>query len=198
MPGIEKFALRGGDYGLRQRLDIGLVNNMPDAALRATEMQFARLLKACATVLDVRLQLFSLPGIERSNETLARMEGFYASTDTLAGSSLDALIVTGSEPRAEDLRDEPYWPQMAQLVDWARHSTLSTLWSCLAAHAAVLQLDGIARTPLGEKCSGVFLCEHAHEDALFARMPGRHYTPHSRRNTLDEKALTAHGYKILS
>ena len=198
MPQIEKFALRAGGYGRRHRLDIGLVNNMPDAALRATEMQFARLLKSCATAIDVRLQLFSLPGIERSAETRARMEGFYASTETLASTALDALIVTGSEPRASDMRDEPYWPQMAALVDWASRSTLSTLWSCLGAHAAVLHLDGIARVPLAEKRSGVFACERVHDDPLFARMRERFHTPHSRRNTLDEKELAAHGYRILS
>jgi homoserine O-succinyltransferase len=198
MPGIEKFALRGSEYGLRRRLDIGLVNNMPDAALRATEIQFARLLKSAATAIEVRLQLFSLPGIARSPETRARMEGFYASTDTLMGTRLDALIVTGCEPHAADLRDEPYWPQMAALVDWASRSTLSTLWSCLGAHAAVLHLDGIKRRPLPQKRSGVFLSERAQDDALFSRMRERHYTPHSRRNTLDEKALAGRGYRILS
>jgi homoserine O-succinyltransferase len=198
MPGIEKFALRGSAYGLRRRLDIGLVNNMPDAALRATEMQFARMLKSAATAIEVRLQLFSMPGIARGPETRARMEGFYASTETLAGTRLDGLIVTGCEPHASDLRDEPYWPQMAALVDWASRSTLSTLWSCLGAHAAVLHLDGIKRRLLPEKRSGVFLCERVQEDPLFTRMRERHYTPHSRRNTLDEKALSAHGYRILS
>jgi homoserine O-succinyltransferase len=198
MRGIEKFALRGGASGFRHRLDIGLVNNMPDAALRATEMQFAGLLKSAAVGVDVRLQLFSMPGIERSPETRARMEGFYASTDSLARTRLDALIVTGSEPRTSDLKDELYWPQMAALVDWAQTGAHSTLWSCLAAHAAVLHLDGIVRKPLPEKRSGVFLCERVSEDALFTHMRNSHYTPHSRRNTLDEKTLAAHGYRILS
>jgi homoserine O-succinyltransferase len=55
--------------------------------------------------------------------------------------------------------DEPYWAAFSQLVDWASHNTISTLWSCLAAHAAVLRLDRIERVPLREKCIGIFDCD---------------------------------------
>ena len=47
------------------------------------------------------------------------------------------------------------------MVDWARDYTASTIWSCLAAHAAVLHVDGIERRPLAEKLFGVFDCEPA-------------------------------------
>ena len=58
MSRVEQFLLGGGHN--RTAIHVGLVNNMPDAALRATELQFARLLKAAAGNLDVRLRLFSL------------------------------------------------------------------------------------------------------------------------------------------
>ena len=45
MSRVEQFLLGGGHN--RTAIHVGLVNNMPDAALRATELQFARLLKAC-------------------------------------------------------------------------------------------------------------------------------------------------------
>jgi len=72
---------------------------------------------------------------------------------------LDGLIVTGTEPRRDALPDEPYWPVFTRIVDWAARNTVSTVWSCLAAHAAVLHLDGVARHPLADKCFGIFQSE---------------------------------------
>jgi hypothetical protein len=42
MSRVEQFLLGGGHN--RTAIHVGLVNNMPDAAMRATELQFARLL----------------------------------------------------------------------------------------------------------------------------------------------------------
>jgi len=52
--------------------------------------------------------------------------------------------------------DAPPLVHPAELIDWAEGGTISTLFSCLAAHAAVLQLDNIVRRPLPKKLSGVF------------------------------------------
>src|ERR1700733_12982467 len=101
---VEKFALGDGHGGHRGVIHVGLVNNMPDAAMRATELQFARLLKEAAGPLDVRLHLFSLAQIERGALARSRMEGFYADAGTLPHAGIDALIVTGAEPHAADLR----------------------------------------------------------------------------------------------
>ena len=79
------------------------------------------------------------------------MAGFYDDAGFLQAANIDALIVTGAQPGAADLRDEPYWAELAHLIDWAEIGTISTLFSCLAAHAAVLHLDGIARRPLAAR-----------------------------------------------
>src|SRR5258707_11315826 len=47
-------------------IEIGLVNNMPEAALEATEQQFLGLLAAVAGDSWVHLRFFSLPGVPRS------------------------------------------------------------------------------------------------------------------------------------
>src|SRR5262249_61113106 len=139
-------------------LEIGLVNNMPDTALEATERQFIALLEAACGDVRVRLRFFSLPGVPRSERGQRHVDKFYRGLRELPGSGLDALIVTGTEPRAASLRNEPYWHWLGELIDWAEASTVSTVWSCLAAHAAVLHLDGIGRHPLPDKCFGVFDC----------------------------------------
>src|SRR6185312_4343888 len=177
--GIEKFALGGDGHGT---IHVGLVNNMPDAALRGTELQFAKLLKQAASALrpmDVRLYLFSLTDIPRGDLVRARMEGFYDDAAALPGAGLDALIVSDMQPCYGELSREPYWRALTALIDWAESSTLSTYFSGLAAHAAVLHLDGIARQPLASKLSGVFIAEPAGEDALTAGMGARMEVPHS-------------------
>jgi homoserine O-succinyltransferase len=111
---------------------------------------------------------------------------------------LDGLIVTGTEPKAANLAEEPYWPAFTRLVDWAAGRTISTIWSCLAAHAAVLHLDGIERVPLPEKCIGVLDCDKLGDHPLTLSLPSRSAVPHARWNALSEEALRANGYQVLT
>jgi homoserine O-succinyltransferase len=193
---IENFSF--GQRGTRATLHIGLVNNMPDAALRATELQFARLLKEAAGNFDVRLHLFAIPEVPRGEAAMSRMDGFYADVATLPDAGMDALIITGAEPHTDGLNDEPYWRALTRLMDWTESGTVSTLFSCLAAHAAVLHFDGIPRRPLPKKISGVFTSLRAVDDPLLVGVPARAATPHSRKNGLLESDLTAHNYRILT
>ncbi len=195
---VEKFSLGGGHGGYRGTIQVGLVNNMPDAAMRATELQFARLLKESAGALDVQLHLFSLPDIERGEVARSRMEGFYADTESLHGTGIDALIITGAEPRATNLADESYWPSLTQLIDWAESGTVSTMFSCLAAHAAVQHISGLERAPLEQKKSGIFTAARVGDHLLQTGMQSRIHVPQSRRNAIPEGELASHGYRVLS
>src|SRR6478672_2954132 len=129
-------------------LTIGLVNNMPDPALKATERQFMKLLQAAAGPRRIRFHCFSLPSVKRSPEARWHVESEYSELTELRRHKFDGLIVTGAEPVAPELDQEPYWRDLTELIDWAKVNTRSTIWSCLAAHAAVLHLDGIARRQL--------------------------------------------------
>ena len=183
----------------RPRIEIGLVNNMPDTALQATERQFTSLLhEAARDDFEVNISLYGLAALPRSEQARTVMRGRYASSATLKRSGADAVIVTGAEPKAADLRDEVYWDELASLVDWARASTVASLWSCLAAHAAVLHLDGIVRQPLEAKCSGVFTFERVAQHPLGDGLPGLVRNPHSRKNALPVAELEAKGYRILT
>src|SRR5205823_1752314 len=140
-------------------LTIGLVNNMPDAALQATERQFVALLGAAAGDMVVRLTPYALPDVPRTDWGHQYVRRFYAVIDDLWDTRVDGLIVTGTEPRSPNLPDEPYWGGLTRLLEWAEHNTHSAVWSCLATHAAILHLDGIGRRPLDEKRFGIFDCE---------------------------------------
>ena len=178
-------------------LHIGLVNNMPDAALDATERQFRALLAAAADGRAVRLTLYTLPEVPRTafgRQQIAK----YSALDDLWNSPHDGLIVTGTEPRAADLKDEPFWGSLTRVLEWAEHHTHSTILSCLAAHAGILHLDGIARRPLGDKRFGVFECVRVSDHPLTASTPPRLRMPHSRWNEIQEDALIACGYRVLT
>src|SRR5215831_14317924 len=98
---------------------IGLVNNMPDAALSSTENQFAGLLQEASGGQTVRLRLASLPELPRSRESLEHISASYWPLDELLAGPLDALIVTGTEPRAPVLTEEPYWQRFVDLLAFA-------------------------------------------------------------------------------
>jgi len=179
-------------------LTIGLINNMPDPALQATERQFVALLGAAADGLVVRLRPYALPEVPRTEWGRQHVSRFYAPLEELWDSQLEGLIVTGTEPRTPNLRDEPYWGTLTRLLEWAEHHTHSAVWSCLAAHAALLYLDGIDRRPLDDKRFGIFECERVSDHPLTAGAPARLRMPHSRWNELPEDALTACGYRVLT
>ena len=179
-------------------LSIGLVNNMPDAALEATEQQFSSLLNEAAGSLTVRLQLFALPGVPRGDGGKERIRRLYSDLRTLNRVRLDGLIVTGAEPIAADLKDEPYWSSLIEVLRWAEMKAVPTIWSCLAAHAIVLHLSGIRRRRLEKKCSGVFSFEKVEDHPFTDGFPSKFPMPHSRYNGLAEDELAAAGFTILS
>jgi homoserine O-succinyltransferase len=194
-------AIRNGGAGrsdwatARERpLSIAIVNNMPDPALVATERQFSRLVRTAAGE-DTEIRLYNLSGIARGDEARKILAERYQPANHLYRSRPDAIIVTGNEPRAARLDDEPYWQELTELVDWVRDSGSHSLWSCLAAHAAVLHLDGLERRRLSQKKSGVLTC------AVYdpqARLPATLTVCHSRMNGLVKAELQSHGYGIVS
>ncbi|HEX5452754.1 MAG TPA: homoserine O-succinyltransferase [Stellaceae bacterium] len=179
-------------------LAIGLVNNMPDAALRSTERQFRELLDGAAGGRAIELRVFSLHDLPRSAAARQYVRDYHEGIDALWHAELDGLIVTGTEPRAADLADEPYWPALTRLIDWAAENTTATIWSCLAAHAAVRHLDRVGRHLRPTKLCGLFDAVKAGEHPVLAGAPLRWPVPHSRCNELREGELTARGYRILA
>ncbi len=179
-------------------INIGLINNMPDVALEATERQFIELIRAATSKAVVCLKLFSIPEGPRADDVRRDLARRYRDVSELWDTRLDGLIVTGTEPRALSLEDEPYWEALSTIVDWARDNTASTIWSCLAAHAAVLHADGIERRPLADKQCGVFDCDLVAVHPMTTGVAPRLRVPHSRWNDLPEPALASCGYRLLT
>lgn len=179
-------------------LRIALINNMPDAALEDTELQFGELLDRASGDVPVHLRLFSLPGVPRGERGMERLNRFYSGLNDLWNWRCDAAIMTGTEPHHANLREEPYWRELAEALDWASRHTASMVLSCLAAHAGVLDADGITRRPLRDKRFGVFEVKKKREHELTSGAVALMRFPHSRWNEVRKEDLTACGYAILT
>jgi homoserine O-succinyltransferase/O-acetyltransferase len=177
---------------------IAFLNNMPDAALEDTEIQFFELLDAASGEIPVRLKLHSLSGVPRAERGEQHLNSFYFSTDDLLNSRCDAVIMTGTEPRQPDLSSEPYWAALTSVLDWAESNTVSTILSCLAAHAGVLHSDGVSRHLLSDKQFGVFDFSKTADHQLTAGYGERVCFPHSRWNEVRADELMACGYRVLT
>ena len=188
------------DDSQRNSIHIGLVNNMPDSALEATERQFLTLLEAAAGNIEIRVTFYAIPEVPRSDSGKRYVSAYRPISDLWDSRSpvpMDGLIVSGTEPRAANLEAEPYWRSLIQLMDWADSNTTSSVWSCLAAHAAVLHLDGIRRRKLDAKRFGIFECTLGDTNRLTNGVPPCVWMPHSRWNDLPEDALSSSGYRVL-
>src|ERR1700683_3920928 len=177
---------------------IALINNMPDSALEDTEIQFCELLDTAAGDIPISLKLFSLPELPRSDGGQRHLNNFYFDINELLNGRFDGVIMTGTEPRQPDLRDEPYWPVFAKVLDWAETNTASTVLSCLAAHAGVLHSDGILRHRLSDKQFGVFEYKKVQCHMLTGDIADTMQIPHSRWNEVRADALTECGYEVLT
>jgi homoserine O-succinyltransferase len=179
-------------------LDIGLINNMPDSALMSTERQLFDLLSAAAGRVVVRLHFYTMETTPRSDWGRDYVRRYYRGTDDLLNGSLDGVILTGAEPRAASLTEEPYWNTFVQIIDWATENTVSSVYSCLAVHGAVLHMDGVERHALPAKCIGVFAQTKTRDHPLMHDVPATFRTPHARWNEVQEEALASCGYSVLS
>jgi len=182
----------------RPRVAIGLVNNMADAALKATERQFAGLIAEAADGFDIDFRIFTLKTTRRSERALEYIEAHYEPASALRGAQLHGLIITGAQPHADRLCGEAYWNELVGIIDWAKTHTASAILSCLAAHAAVFHLDAIERRRLSEKCTGVFPFAAARSHPLVGKRGRIRVNPHSRYNGLVERDLEAAGYAVLA
>lgn len=182
-----------------RELHIGFLNMMPDAALRATERQFIRLVGSCNRIAQFFVYPFSLPELKRSADTVAYIERYYSDFESLRKAGLDALIITGANVANPALDQEPFWRPLIEVVDWARDNVASILCSCLATHAVLKHFHGIDRQPLPQKRWGVYSHRvNATYHPLLRDINTRFDVPHSRYNDISRQQLEAAGLTILA
>jgi len=180
-------------------LRIGIVNNMQGTALKNTERQFLDLLAMASRDLPLRVDFYAVKDVSRSAVDQGSLhQRFYRNMGDLERGPPDGVIVTGTEPKAADLRDEAYWPSFMRLFDWIESDGPSAIFSCLAAHAAVLHYDGVARKRLAQKRFGMFDHLVVRPHRLTSALGTSIRVPHSRWNEVSVEALSDSGYQILT
>jgi len=206
LPSFDDLRARGEqiltlDEALHQdirELHIGLLNMMPDAALRVTEQQFVRLVGSANQIVQLYVHPFTVPGLERSAATQAYLDAHYESFEDLQRDGLDGLIVTGANVTGPNLVDQPFYEPLAEVMEWAQEQVTSTLCSCLATHALVERFHGVRRRPLAAKRWGVY--PHrvvAPEHPLLHGANTRFDVPHSRWNEMTSAQLREVGIRVL-
>ncbi len=179
-------------------LHIGLLNMMPDAALKATELQFFRLVGDSNPIAQFYLHPFTLDSIPRGEKARQHIDAYYESFDEIREQGLDALIITGANVVGPDLSTQPFWQPLQEVVDWAWNNVTSTLCSCLATHAVIEFRYGQKRHAQKRKKWGVF--EHVVSDRrhpLTVDINTRFQVPHSRWNAIYPEQFREAGLRVL-
>ncbi|MCU1495370.1 MAG: homoserine O-succinyltransferase [Acidimicrobiaceae bacterium] len=178
-------------------LTCAFVNDMPDGAFLHTERQFVDLLGAGSGSIAIELRSYTLPGVLRGREIAEHVARLCFPLEDLWASSPDIVIVTGSEPLTATLAAEAYWGDLVHLLEWSTATSSSVVLSCLAAHAALLQFDGIDRTRLAAKLTGVFDQQVRAKHYLTTDLPSSIVLPHSRLNDVPRALVEGVGYEVL-
>src|SRR3954464_2166498 len=137
-------------------LHIGLLNMMPDAAFQVTEQQFMRLVGGSSHPAQIFVHPFTVPGLLRSDATLAYISRHYEDIASIHAAGLDALIVTGANVANPRLDLEPFYQPLTEVIGWASENVTSVLCSCLSTHALMKFLHKVDRRPLPRKQWGVY------------------------------------------
>ncbi|MDA0747106.1 MAG: homoserine O-succinyltransferase [bacterium] len=181
-----------------RELHIGFLNMMPDAALRATERQFLRLVGSCNQIAQFFVYPFTVPGLLRSDDTREHIDRYYTTFEQVQEMGLDALIITGANVANPTLEQEPFWVPLMKVVDWAQENVISILCSCLSTHALMKKLYHIDRRLMPQKLWGVYphrIVQPKHP--LLRAINTRFDVPHSRHNTIPREALADAGVTVL-
>ncbi len=179
-------------------LHIGLLNMMPDAALKPTELQFFRLIGESNPIAQFYVHPFTLTEIPRGEAAQAHIDAFYESFDDIRAQGLDALIITGANVIGSELSRQPFYQPLKEVVDWAYDNVTSTLCSCLATHAVMEFRYGQKRHGQPDKKWGVFKHQVAdRKHPLTVDINTRFDVPHSRWNAVYPDQFDAAGLRIL-
>ncbi|MEM8681653.1 MAG: homoserine O-succinyltransferase [Planctomycetota bacterium] len=141
-------------------LRIGLFNLMPDAVLQTTERQF---MQRVAGYADANVWVFPFTEAADSRDRLARehIAQHYHLFRRLMQDKLDAVIITGANPRTAHITGEEFWEPMVAVIRQVRAAESFLFCSCLATHAFMKSEFAQERVPLPRKRWGVFSHEVA-------------------------------------
>ena len=156
---------------------IAILNLMPTKI--ATETQLLRLLGN--TPLQVEVTLLHMSSHESKNTSAEHLLQHYSSFQEVRPQFFDGLIITGAPVETLPFDEVDYWPELTEVLDWARTHVFSTLYICWGAQAGLYRYYGVPKFPLAEKMFGVF--PHAvlaRDERVVQGFDDVFFAPHSR------------------
>lgn len=158
-------------------LKVLILNLMPKKI--ETENQFLRLLSNSPLQLDI--QLLRIDNRASRNTPTEHLNTFYRNFEDIKDENYDGLIITGAPLGLVDFDDVAYWPQISEVLSWAKKHVTSTLCVCWAVQAALNILYSVPKKTLEEKISGVYEHLNLEPHALLTRGFDEIFlAPHSR------------------
>jgi homoserine O-succinyltransferase len=133
-------------------LRVAILNLMPTKI--ATETQLLRLLGN--SPLQVEITLIHTASHEAKNVSAEHLLNHYKSFTQVRRQKFDGLIITGAPVEQIPFEEVDYWPELIDIMDWAKTNVFSTLYICWGAQAGLHYHYGIPKYPLPRKMFGVF------------------------------------------
>ena len=169
-------------------LRIAILNLMPTKV--ATETQLLRLLGN--SPLQVEVTLLHMASHDSKNTSAEHLLEHYVSFQEVRHQCFDGLIVTGAPVETLPFEEVDYWPELTELLDWARTNVFSSLFICWGAQAGLYRYFGVPKYPLSAKMFGVFphRLKTRHE-RIVQGFDDVFYAPHSRHTETRREDILA-------
>jgi homoserine O-succinyltransferase len=169
-------------------LRLAILNLMPTKIV--TETQLLRLLGN--SPLQVEIELLHMESHESKNTPAEHLLEHYSSFPEIKGQNFDGLIITGAPVEQMPFEDVDYWPELVEVMNWARTHVYSTFYVCWGAQAGLFHYYGIPKYPLPEKMFGVFPHRlNVKFERLARGFDDVFYAPHSRHTEVRREDILA-------
>jgi homoserine O-succinyltransferase len=169
-------------------LRIAILNLMPTKIV--TETQLLRLLGN--SPLQVEIELLQMESHESRNTPAEHLLEHYSTFAEVRHQNFDGLIITGAPVETLPFEEVDYWPELKEVMDWARTHVYSTFYICWGAQAGLYHYYGVPKYPLPEKMFGVFPHRvNVQFERLVRGFDDVFFAPHSRHTEIRREDVLA-------
>ncbi|WML47768.1 homoserine O-succinyltransferase [Neobacillus sp. PS3-34] len=173
----------------KRPISILILNLMP--IKETAETQLLRLLGN--THHQVNITFLKTDSYESKNTSRDHLDLFYKTFADIKNNRFDGMIITGAPVELMEFEEVIYWPELTEIMDWAKKNVTSTLHICWGAQAALYYHYGIDKALLPQKCSGVY--PHTLLDSrekLLSGFDDMFFAPHSRYTDVSIHEIERH------
>ncbi len=167
-------------------IEIAILNLMPTKI--ETETQLIRLLSN--SPLQIRVTLIGTESYIGKNTPLRHLQKFYKTFSEVRTQRFDGMIITGAPVEQIPFEEVKYWPELCEILNFAKTNVQSTIFICWGAQAALHHYYGLEKVGLPEKLFGVFPHRKFTQfDPLLKGTDEEFFIPHSRHTTVTTEEL---------